>query len=1044
MQFGGRQSRRIRGLLWVVVGSVLLSVTLGGYWFIQMVEQFGVQARQDTAMLLAVEDAITDTSMQLADQTQDWKDSLLRVNDALQYDKHLKAFYQHAAGVQRELQRAGKALLDAGMDTARIKSLSQEHNDLMQKYEAALVRLDPKKPLSFRLVDQQVRGADRQLRDDLRHLIDNLQADIADKVVTLGRADKGEVQNSRLYLIGLLGAFLPLLTLGAFWLMYRSLRELARSDATVRSIYNSIGDAVVFTDAAGGVESLNQTAQHLMGWSQQDAYGKPLSEIFQIYDANNQLRVLSPVEIVLRDGCPIPMSNGMLLRRPDATEIAIEDSAAPVYDDDGKMLGVVMVFHNVTRRYEMLRKLQRERALFRQTFDLAAVGMAHLAINGKWLRVNRKLCEITGYSEAELLELSFQGVTHPDDLGRDLDQLKELVAGRLASYHTEKRYIRKNGEIIWVALAVSVVWKEDGSPDYGISIIQDIQARKDAERATETAREQYKSLFEQLPEGVLLIDENVQVIAHNQEAMRQLEYSSEELLKLHVWDFEASDDPAAIAQRKQKILENGRDKFDSLYRTRNGRVMEVDVSIQLVHMPDGRPLFQTLFHDITEQKLAAKQIEHLAYHDQLTGLANRRLLQDRLNQAISSVLRRDANIAVLYLDLDNFKDVNDTLGHQAGDILLQAVTQRLLKSIRSEDTLARVGGDEFVIMLNDIAGSEDAATIAEKIVREMAQPLQLGLDEMRITPSIGISMCPQDARDAEDLLKYADAALYQAKQSGRATYRFYTQALHEKAVERLQIDRLLHKAIEKREFVLHYQPQVDLRDGNIIGCEALIRWNHPGLGQVSPARFIPIAEHSNLILEIGEWVIREACMQAKKWQDQSFNLKVSFNVSARQFMRPEELMRALRSAINDSGVNPAMLVIELTENLLLDPQGMGEVLNEIRMLGVQLALDDFGTGYSSLSYLRRFPINVLKIDQSFVSDADRDTDDEEMVRTIIDMAHNMRMTLVAEGVETLAQCDLLTMHGCEVGQGYHFSHPLPVAEFDAFFNERNAACVLAK
>ncbi len=281
------------------------------------------------------------------------------------------------------------------------------------------------------------------------------------------------------------------------------------------------------------------------------------------------------------------------------------------------------------------------------------------------------------------------------------------------------------------------------------------------------------------------------------------------------------------------------------------------------------------------------------------------------------------------------------------------------------------------------------------------------------------------------MLKHADSAMYQAKQSGRATYRFYTEALHQKAMERLKIERLLRRAIENDEFELYYQPQVDLQTGQIAGCEALIRWNQPDLGQVSPAQFIPVAEHSNLIVEIGEWVMREVCRQARVWHDQGANLKVSFNVSARQFIRPDELLRSLRSALTDSGVNPVLMEIELTESLLLDPQGMSEVLNEIRALGVNLALDDFGTGYASLSYLRRFPIHILKIDQSFVSDADHNANDAEMVKTIIGMAHNLRMSLVAEGVETAEQALLLKMEGCEVAQGYFYSRPVPVNEFNS-------------
>lgn len=538
-----------------------------------------------------------------------------------------------------------------------------------------------------------------------------------------------------------------------------------------------------------------------------------------------------------------------------------------------------------------------------------------------------------------------------------------------------------------------------------------------------------QSLLEQMFEGVLLIDENMRVIAHNRKALLELEYDSAALLQLHVRDFEATDE-AAIAARLQKLQKTGRDTFESRYRTRSGRVLEVDVSVQRVHLPDGRAVAQTLFRDITAQKQAAAQIEHLDYHDQLTGLANRRLLQDRIAQALGSAVRHNAQIALLYLDLDHFKDVNDSLGHQAGDRLLKNVAGRLLDCIRKEDTLARIGGDEFVIMLGEVGRSEDVAGVADKIIGEISLSFKLGDIEMNVTPSIGISLYPQDGRDSDTLLKHADAALYQAKQAGRATYRFFTSALHVETLERLNIQRLLRKAVENREFELYYQPQVRLRDGVIVGCEALIRWNHPGIEQVMPARFISVAERSNLIVEIGEWVIREVCRQSRAWQDRGLNIKIGFNVSARQFMRAAEFMAALRGALAASGANPALLEIELTESLLLDQHGIGGVLGEIRALGIHLALDDFGTGYSSLSYLHRLPINILKIDQSFISGHGRNEANAEMVKTIIGMAHNLKMSVIAEGVETPEQSLLLASFGCEMGQGYYYSRPVPAAKFE--------------
>ncbi len=1032
LRYGIERERYIRRWLWGVLGSSLLSMAVGGYWFSQVIEQLGIEASRSTAAIVRLNDLLATVESDVAWQTQEWKDMLLRAHDPVLFAKHQQQFMRAADRVKYQLHRAQEILQAANSPVSNVTQLQRLEQSLVEEYTVALRSLKLTNPLSYREVDQQVIGRDRALRAELERWRSSLQTQADDRFAELAKLSAVP----RFYGSGLTAILLQLLSLLAFILTFRALRKIGAGDARVRAIYQSIGDAVLVVDMQGRIETVNETAQNLMGWTEAAARGKALSEVFQLYDTNNQMRVASPAEIVLRDGRPIPMSNGMVLHRPDGSTVAVEDSAAPVLDEHGQALGVVMVFHDVSKRYAMLRELRHERTLFQQTFDMAAVGMAHVGLDGRWLRVNHKLCEITGYSKEELLQLSFRGITHPDDIERDLDALSELLAARINCFQAEKRYIRKDGSCIWVALTLSMIWKEDGTPDYGIAIIEDIQARKDAEQAAAFAQSQYQSLFEQMPESVLLIGEDVQVIAYNHEALRQLEYSSEELLQLHVWDFEAVDDVAAIEARKKTISQTGHDRFESRYRTRSGRMIDVDVSVQQVQLPDGHQGFQTLFRDITEQKQATAQVEYLAYHDQLTGLANRRLLQDRLAQALSSAVRRNAQIALLYLDLDHFKDVNDALGHQAGDELLRKVAERLLECVRSEDTLARVGGDEFAIMLNDIGGPEDAGGVAHKILQEISMPFHTGDDELYITPSIGISVCPQDGRDGATLLKNADAALYQAKQSGRATHRFFTSELQEQALERLKIERLLRKAVEGQEFELHYQPQIDLRNGHVIGCEALIRWNHPSMGQVSPARFIPVAEHSSLIIEIGDWVIREVCKQARRWQDQGLQLKVSFNVSARQFMRPVELLQVLRDALEDTGAIPSLLEIEMTESLLLDPHGLGTVLDEIRAMGIHLALDDFGTGYSSLSYLRRFPIDILKIDRSFVSDSDKNEDDAEMVKTIIGMAHNLKMSLIAEGVETAGQALMLTEYGCEVAQGYHYSRPMPVAAFEALLQQR--------
>jgi len=1028
--------RRITALMWLMVSSVFISVLLGSFWFIKVLDTLGTQARQNTEQLLRLEAAFSGARSALLEQTREWKDSLLRSHNPTLFAHHQAAFKAQFDIVEQKLEQAQQALQTLGLDTAAVQAFQQRHRQLLDQYQRALAQLDPKKPQAFLQVDESVRGIDRQLQSDLSAEYQKFDVELAERINAFDPGGRPHAFGHLFFELGGIALVLPLIALGAFIAAFRALRQLGAQNRRDSAIYEAIGDAVLVVNAQGQVESLNQTAQQLTGWSQAGAVGKPLSQVFQTVDIHTAEATESPAHKVLHEARAMATTNGTLLCRMDGSQLAIENSAAPVFDAKGQLLCVVMVFRDVSQRHAMLRELQRERTVYAHTFDQAAVGMAQISPQGRWLKVNRKLCEITGYSESELMERSFQGITHPDDLWRDLAHMRDLVTKKSHSYATEKRYIRKDGEIVWVALTISLVCDDQGKPEFGISIIEDIHARKQAEHAAEQSNHQFQALFEQMPEGVLLLDANQRVIAHNREALRQLGYSKTELLGSQLSDFETLQDPASMEARKGRILRAGRDDHESSYRSQDGRLFNVAVSMQRVQLPDGQTAFQTLFRDITEQKQAAMQIEHMAYHDQLTGLPNRRSLQDRMAQIIGSATRRQARIAVMYLDLDNFKLVNDSLGHTVGDQLLQQAARRFSASLRPQDMVARVGGDEFIIMLDGMDDPVQAARVAEKIIADLGQPMMIGREELHVTPSIGISLCPQDGRDVHDLIKHADAALHEAKQFGRATHRFFTKALNQDARERLNLERLLHKALERNEFELYYQPQVDLAGQHIVGCEALIRWNHPSLGLVPPARFIPVAEHSHLINQIGTWVMHQACHQAKRWHDMGYPLKVSFNVSARQFMRPAELISELRRALADSAVDPSLIGIEITEGLLLDPQRMGEVLDDICALGIQLSLDDFGTGFSSLSYLRRFPIHVLKIDQSFVSNADHNEDDAEMVKTIIGMAHNLRMKLIAEGVETIEQSRMLAAHGCEVAQGYHYSRPIPAHQFEALLTGR--------
>jgi len=425
----------------------------------------------------------------------------------------------------------------------------------------------------------------------------------------------------------------------------------------------------------------------------------------------------------------------------------------------------------------------------------------------------------------------------------------------------------------------------------------------------------------------------------------------------------------------------------------------------------------------------AAHIAHTAQHDFLTGLPNRMLLNDRVGQAIAAAQRHEKQVAVLFLDLDGFKHINDSLGHPTGDRLLQSIAWRLVECVRGADTVSRQGGDEFVVLLSELEQPEDAAHTAIRMLQVVAEAHSIDKHDLHVTTSIGVSVYPDDGLDAETLIKNADTAMYQAKENGRQSYRFFKPAMNVRAVERQSIEESLRRALERNEFALHYQPKIDLRTGAITGAEALLRWTHPTHGLVSPARFIPVAEDCGLILPIGAWVLREACAQARAWVDSGLpTATMAVNVSAMEF-RNENFLRNLTAILVETGFDPRFLELELTESVLMRrAESTASILQSVRERGVQVAVDDFGTGYSSLSYLRKFPVDALKIDQSFVRQIS-DGEDTTIVTAVIAMARSLKLRVVAEGVETVGELTFLRAHQCDEAQGYYFSRPVPPQQF---------------
>jgi diguanylate cyclase (GGDEF)-like protein/PAS domain S-box-containing protein len=464
---------------------------------------------------------------------------------------------------------------------------------------------------------------------------------------------------------------------------------------------------------------------------------------------------------------------------------------------------------------------------------------------------------------------------------------------------------------------------------------------------------------------------------------------------------------------------------------RDGFESAIEDSAAPIHDRMGRVTGAVIvFHDVSAARAMSVKMTHSAQHDVVTNLPNRLLLNDRITQSIALALRQNKSIAVIFLDLDRFKYINDSLGHETGDKLLRSVSKRLLASVRGSDTVSRQGGDEFVILLSEISHPEDAAKSAKKILLSLSAPHSIAGQDLHIDGSIGISVYPEDGEDAETLIKNADTAMYHAKGTGRNNFQFFKGDMNLRAVERQSLEGSLRHALEGEQFLLHYQPKVNLDTGEITGVEALIRWQHPDRGLISPGRFIPIAEDCGLIVQIGRWVLREACRQAREWQDaESLRLPIAVNVSALEFRDPG-FVDSVRTVLQETGLEARYLELELTEGVLMeDGQSTAAVLQELKKMGVHLAVDDFGTGYSSLSYLQQFPIDVLKIDQSFVHHITGNPDDSPIVSAIIDMGKNLKQRVIAEGVETQGQLAFLQAQRCAEGQGYLFSRPLAAAQF---------------
>jgi len=809
------------------------------------------------------------------------------------------------------------------------------------------------------------------------------------------------------------------------------------------SLIESAMDAIVSTDGDQNIILFNRAAEQIFGHRAEDVIGQPLEILLPARfhgTHRHQVEEFGRTGVTMRTMNTPGIAKGL---RANGDEFYLEASISQAEVAGRKIYTAIMRDISARRQAEL--KIREAQALLmqseerlQQAVSLSGIGLFdhdHLA---DVLYCSPQMRDIFGFGPDDSLGMqSLIECVYPADLDQVLTAIRQAQDtsgdGHFALSH---RIVRRDGVVRWLAVQFQTSFAGVGETRHRVrtvGAVRDITRRKQNEDALQLA----SSVYQASHEGIVVTDENNLIIDVNPAFTVLTGYTLEEVRGKDPRLFHSGrHDSAFYRQMWQSIRQEGYWQGEIWDKRRDGELHAKWLSISVIRHADGS-LFRYVaqFSDITEKKRQDDQIWTQANFDVLTNLPNRRLLADRLSQAMASGVRSGLHGALLSLDLDHFKQLNDTFGHSMGDELLVEVARRLQACIREGDTVARMGGDEFLVVLKELSGDQNEAAVqaeqvAEKVRSELCQPYQLGETEYHTSSSIGIVFF-QGHDSQEELLAHVDVAMYQAKARGRNAICFFDSSMQVALEKRSQLEGALRVALSRHEFTLHYQLQVDNR-GRPIGAEALLRWMHPDLGTVSPAQFIPVAEETGLILPIGLWVLETACAQLARWQtDPRLRpLCIAVNVSARQF-REATFVAQVQEVLKNSGIRPEGLKLELTESLVLDNVDDSiRKMNELKGLGVQFSMDDFGTGYSSLSYLSRLPIDQLKIDQSFVRDITTDSSDAAIVQTIIAMAQGLGLGVIAEGVETRAQREFLEQRGCRAHQGYFFARPLPIAELE--------------
>jgi diguanylate cyclase (GGDEF)-like protein/PAS domain S-box-containing protein len=952
-----------------------------------------------------------------------------------------------------ESYRAG--LLRVARDQAAVRHLTAD-NPEQQRQIPSLESLTAQKiqraetAISLRragLAADDTRSRPGQgVMDEFLAVVSKLQGEELRLLVLRTAETKRRLSQTRTVLI--FGTVLSLLIAAAAgWSIQRDSSARGRAEGALRDgeqkyqmLLDGVPDYAIFMlDPGGQVGSWNAGAERINGYTADQIMGRNFSCFFPPQDIKRG----RPQEVLrMTAASGRHEEHGMRVRK-DGSQFLASVTITALHDTDGNLRG----FSEISRDLSESKELE---AKYRGLLEAAPDAMVVVNQNGEIVLLNVQAEKQFGYRCDELVGQKVKNIIPKGFAERLIADGTRSAAEALAQQigtGIELSGRRKDGSDFPIEIMLSPLDSAEGI--LVTAAIRNISVRKVAEKHLAQMEGRYRGLLEAAPDAMVVVNQGGEIVLLNVQAEKQFGYRRDELVGQEVKNII----PKGFAERL--IADSLRSAEDALAQQigtgieLNGRRKdgsEFPIEIMLSPLEDAEGILVTAaIRDITTRKKAEAQMIHSSEHDFLTGLPNRMLLNDRINQAIRLALRYRRKVAVLFLDLDGFKHINDSLGHPTGDKLLQSVGKRLVECVRGSDTVSRQGGDEFVVLLSEGDHLEDAAMTARRMLQAVAEAHSIDQHDLYVTSSVGVSVYPDDGLDAETLIKNADTAMYHAKENGRQTYQFFKPAMNVRAVERQAIEESLRRALERQEFALHYQPKIDLRTGRITGAEALLRWTHPIRGLVPPAQFIPVAEDCGLILPIGNWILREACQQARAWVGAGLPLgTMAVNISAMQ-LRDENFLEGVFAILKDTGLDPRYLELELTESVLMKhAESAASILKTLRARGVQLAVDDFGTGYSSLSYLRKFPIDVLKIDQSFVGQITTVPDETIIVAAVISMGRSLKLRVVAEGVETREQLAFLQAHQCDEAQGYYFSRPVLPQQFAKLLETGIAKAVSAE